>query len=166
MAAGPGVLSIVAAYGGDSLIQVRTLFEEYAASLGIDLCFQDFARELATLPGNYAPPRGRLLLACWNREAAGCVALRPLQNGICEMKRFYVRPTHRGHGVGRALAEQVIAEAGSAGYSRMRLDSLPTMEPALQLYRQLGFRDVAPYRENPVPGAVFLELPLTGQTPP
>ena len=160
------MLSIMDASSGDELLQVRTLFEEYAASLGIDLCFQDFAQELATLPGSYAPPRGRLLLGCWNREPAGCVALRPLQNGRCEMKRLYVRPTHRGHGVGRALAERVIREAGSAGYSRMRLDSLPSMESALHLYRQLGFRNVPPYRENPVPGAVFLELPLTRQTTP
>ena len=160
------MLSITEASSGEELLQVRTLLEEYAASLGVDLCFQGFAEELATLPGSYAPPDGRLLLARWNGETAGCVALRPLQTGICEMKRLYVRPTHRGHGLGRALAEQVIGEAGSAGYSRMRLDSLPSMESALQLYRQLGFRDVPPYRENPVPGAVFLELSLARQTTP
>jgi ribosomal protein S18 acetylase RimI-like enzyme len=160
------MLSIMDASSGQGLLQVRTLFEEYAASLGVDLCFQGFAEELATLPGSYAPPQGRLLLARWNGETAGCVALRPLQSDICEMKRLYVRPTHRGDGVGRALAEQVISEAGHAGYSRMRLDSLPTMESAIQLYRQLGFRDVPPYRENPVPGAVFLELSLSRQTTP
>lgn len=135
-----------------------------AASLGIDLCFQGFDEELATLPGSYAPPRGRLLLASWNRAAAGCVALRPLEGGACEMKRLYVRPGYRSLGVGRALAEQVIGEARHAGYTCMRLDSLPGMARAINLYRQLGFRDVPPYRENPVPRAVFLELELKGAT--
>jgi putative acetyltransferase len=142
---------------------VRQLFEEYAGSIGVDLCFQGFDQELATLPGRYAPPQGRMLLARWNQEAAGCVALQPLQNGICEMKRLYVRPDYRRYGVGRALAEHLIGEAGAAGYSSMRLDSLPSMGQAIQLYRRLGFRDIAPYRPNPVPGAVFLELPLAGQ---
>jgi ribosomal protein S18 acetylase RimI-like enzyme len=158
------MLSIIDATAGGPLLEVRELFQEYAASLGVDLCFQDFESELATLPGNYAPPGGRLLLACWNGETAGCVGLRPLQHGICEMKRLYVRSDYRGFGVGRALAERIIEDAGQAGYSRMRLDSLPSMESAIQLYRRLGFRDVAPYRENPVPGAVFLELRLLGQT--
>jgi len=160
------MLSILDASSGGALHQVKSLFEEYAASLGIALCFQGFAQELAALPGCYAPPRGRLLLGRWNQEVAGCVALRPLLNGICEMKRLYVRPDYRQHGVGRALAEQVIGEAALAGYSRMRLDSLPSMERAIQLYRRLGFRDVPPYGKNPLPGAVFLELPLAGQTAP
>ena len=158
------MLSISDALSGDGLLQARTLFEEYAASLGIDLCFQDFSRELATLPGAYSPPGGRLLLARWNQEPAGCVAFRPLQHDICEMKRLYVRPAYRGFGVGRALAERIIREAGAAGYTSMRLDSLTSMEPALQLYRRMGFRDVPPYRENPVPGAVFMELRLACQT--
>ncbi len=158
------MLSISAVLSGDALLQVRTLFEEYAASLGIDLCFQDFAQELATLPGAYSPPGGRLLLARWDREPAGCVAFRPLQHDICEMKRLYVRPAYRGSGVGRALADRIIGEASAAGYTSMRLDSLSSMEPALQLYRRMGFRDVPPYRENPVPGAVFMELPLARQT--
>jgi ribosomal protein S18 acetylase RimI-like enzyme len=158
------MLSIMNASSGDALLQVRTLFQEYAASLGIDLCFQDFAEELARLPGAYSPPGGRLLLARWDQEPAGCVAFRPLQHDICEMKRLYVRPAYRGFGVGRALAERIIGAASDAGYSSMRLDSLPSMEPALQLYRRMGFRDVAPYRENPVPGAVFLELQLARQT--
>jgi ribosomal protein S18 acetylase RimI-like enzyme len=158
------MLSISDALSGDALLQARILFEEYAASLGIDLCFQDFAQELATLPGAYSPPGGRLLLARWGREPAGCVAFRPLQLDICEMKRLYVRPAYRGCGVGRALAERIIGEAGAAGYTSMRLDSLSSMEPALQLYRRIGFRDVPPYRQNPVPGAVFMELPLARQT--
>jgi putative acetyltransferase len=158
------MLSISDASAGDALTEVRMLFQEYAASLGVDLCFQDFAEELATLPGRYAPPGGRLLLARWNLEAAGCVALRPLETGACEMKRLYVRPGHRGLGLGRILAERIVSEAGEAGYSSMRLDSLPSMGAALQLYRQLGFRDVPPYRENPVPGARFLELSLARQS--
>jgi putative acetyltransferase len=158
------MLSISAVVSGDALLQARILFEEYAASLGIDLCFQDFAQELATLPGAYGPPGGRLLLARWDRESAGCVAFRPLQHDICEMKRLYVRPAYRGRGVGQALAERIIGEACAAGYTSMRLDSLSSMEPALQLYRRMGFRDVPPYRQNPVPGAVFMELPLARQT--
>ncbi|HZA97762.1 MAG TPA: GNAT family N-acetyltransferase [Gemmatimonadales bacterium] len=158
------MLSIMDASSGDALLQVRTLFREYAASLGVDLCFQSFTEELATLPGAYSPPGGRLLLARWNQQPAGCVALRPLQHDICEMKRLYVRPAYRGFGVGRALAERIIGEAGDAGYASMRLDSLPSMEKALQLYRRMGFRDVPPYRENPVPGAVYLELQLARQT--
>jgi putative acetyltransferase len=158
------MLTIVDASSGERLAEVRQLFQEYAASVGVDLCFQGFAQELEALPGRYEPPEGRLLLALWNQEAAGCVALQPLLNDICEMKRLYVRPDYRRYGVGRALAEHVIGQAGAAGYSSMRLDSLPSMGPAIQLYRRLGFRDIAPYRPNPVPGAVFLELPLAAQT--
>jgi len=140
--------------------QARVLFEEYAASLGTDLCFQSFDRELAELPGSYAPPQGRLLLAWSNGELAGCVALRPLGSGACEMKRLYVRPAYRRFGIGRTLAGHVIREAAQAGYRRMRLDSLPSMSTALELYRRLGFREIAPYTINPVEGAVFLELEL------
>jgi len=138
----------------------RTLFREYADGLGIDLCFQGFDRELAELPGDYAPPRGRLLLAGVEGGIAGCIALRPLEGGACEMKRLYIRPQYRGRGIGRALAEAVIREARSTGYPCMRLDSLPSMSEAIALYRALGFREIAPYRPNPVEGAVFLELEL------
>jgi ribosomal protein S18 acetylase RimI-like enzyme len=138
------------------------LFRAYADSLGIDLGFQGFPAELATLPGQYAPPKGVLLLA---RSAAGnalgCVALRPLApDGCCEMKRLYVAPAGRGFGLGRALAEAVIAEARRIGYREMRLDTLPSMAKALALYRGLGFRPIAPYYETPVPGTIFLALPL------
>ena len=154
------MLTIGEAQDKDELEQARRLFEEYADSLGVDLCFQDFESELANLPGQYARPSGRLLLASWDTELAGCVALRPLDPGVCEMKRLYVRPAFRAHGVGRVLAERAIQEARRVGYRHMRLDSLPSMSTAIALYRRLGFREIPPYRDNPVPGTVYLELPL------
>jgi putative acetyltransferase len=160
VATGSALLTIQDAHEGKALGAARQLFAEYAASLDISLCFQGFDEELAGLPGTYAPPRGRLLLACRGKESVGCVALQPLEPGTCEMKRLYVRPAYRTGGVGRLLAERVIHEAATAGYRRMRLDSLPAMETALQLYRRLGFREIAPYTTNPVKGAVFLELQL------
>ncbi len=142
--------------------QVRELFEEYAAWLGINLCFQNFDKELAGLPGDYAPPSGRLFLAAEDDKVMGCVALRKIGDGIGEMKRLYVRPAFRGRGLGRTLTEKLIAEASSLGYQRIRLDTLPgKMEQAVALYRSLGFQEIAPYYQNPVAGASFMELVLS-----
>jgi putative acetyltransferase len=141
-----------------NLEAVRTLFTEYAASLNIDLCFQAFDRELATLPGTYIPPAGGLWLAWHNGEVAGCAALRPLADDMAEMKRLYVRPRYRGRHLGRFLAETAITRARNAGYRGVRLDTLPSMGEAIILYHTLGFRATEAYCYNPVPGAMFLEL--------
>ena len=154
------VARIRGAAGEADFAIARELFLEYAASLGIDLEFQDFGHEVASLPGAYAPPEGCLLLAEIEGAPCGCVALRRLSAGVCEMKRLYVRPAARGGGVGRALALAVIGEARQRGYSSMRLDTLPSMTGAMRLYRDLGFREIEPYRHNPVEGARFFELDL------
>jgi len=151
---------IRAAASKDDWVEARRLFEEYAASLGFDLSFQDFDREVASLPGDYASPRGAILLAEDDSGVAGCVALRPFADKTCEMKRLYVRPAHRGSGLGKLLAEAVLAEARVRGYRSMRLDTVPGMEAAMALYRSLGFREIGPYRANPIPGALFMEREL------
>ena len=154
------VLVRPATSAGD-LAEARRLFKEYEASLDVDLRYQGFEQELAALPGAYAPPGGRLLLAADDSVPAGCVALRPLGGDVCEMKRLYVCPAARGRRVGRLLAETVIREARLIGYSRMRLDTLPSMKEALALYRALGFEEIAPYYASPVAGTRFMELALT-----
>jgi putative acetyltransferase len=139
----------------------RELFEEYAAGLGINLCFQNFDKELAQLPGEYAPPNGRLLLAFEEKQLAGCVALRTIGEGACEMKRLFVRMEFRGKGLGRMLTESIIGEARLIGYERVRLDTFPDkMDRAVAMYRSLGFREIEPYYHNPVAGATFMELSL------
>jgi GNAT superfamily N-acetyltransferase len=138
----------------------RALFREYEAELNIDLCFQGFEQELAGLPGGYAPPTGRLLLAWIEDRPAGCAALRKIEEDICEMKRLYLRPPFRRGGKGRLLTQALIREARAIGYQRMRLDTLPSMKSAIELYRTLGFRPIPAYRHNPVEGALYLELDL------
>ena len=149
------------AYSGAPLEQVRELFSEYADSLAISLDFQDFGAELATLPGAYSRPAGRLVLAKVEGEAAGCAALRAMDQTICEIKRLYIRPGFRGNNLGRVLARHVIDEARQIGYSRMRLDTLPSMSSARALYASLGFQSIEPYRYNPVAGTDYMELRLT-----
>jgi GNAT superfamily N-acetyltransferase len=151
---------IVHAASPEQIATIRELFLEYQRWLGLDLCFQGFSAELAALPGDYAPPSGRLLLALHQSEPAGCVALRRIDEATCEMKRLFVRPQFQSLRIGRALAEKIIAEARAAGYARMRLDTLPVMTRAQALYAALGFREIPSYRHNPVPGALFLELDL------
>jgi ribosomal protein S18 acetylase RimI-like enzyme len=141
--------------------QARALFLEYGSSLGFSLCFQSFDEELKSLPGAYGPPSGRLLLARYAGHAAGCVALRKLETGICEMKRLYVRPADRGLGLGRLLVERIIAEARSMGYERMRLDTIESaMKDAIALYRRMGFEEIAPYSDIPIEHALWMELRL------
>jgi putative acetyltransferase len=165
-----GVFSAGAAVNGFDVLQaespgqiaaVRELFLEYANSLNFSLCFQSFETELAGLPGDYSPPEGRLLLSAQGSQYAGCVALHKLEDGICEMKRLYVRPQFRGKGLGRILAERVVADAREIGYKRLRLDTVePTMRDAVAMYRKMGFREIAPYRANPIEGALYMELEL------
>ena len=154
-------MELIQAESADDINRARELFKEYAAGLGIDLCFQNFDKELALLPGDYVPPSGRLFLAISDDAAVGCVALRMIANGICEMKRLYVRPEFRGTGLGRTLAEAIIQTAREIGYDRMRLDTLPgKMDRAIAMYRSLGFKEIEPYYDNPVQGATFMELSL------
>ena len=143
-----------------SITACRNLFLEYQRGLGVSLCFQGFDAELAALPGDYAPPRGRLLIARQGEAVAGCVALRPLFHRDAEMKRLYVRPAHRGTGLGRLLAQRVISEARAIGYESLKLDTLPQMHSAQNLYAKLGFRETAPYNDNPIGGTRFLALDL------
>lgn len=155
-------MNLVQAKTAEHVDQARELFKEYETGLGISLCFQSFEKELAELPGEYAPPDGRLLLAYDNGEPAGCVAVRKIGAGICEMKRLFVRNQFRGKGFGRSLIEAIISEAKQMGYQRMRLDTLPPkMNDAIALYRSYGFKEIPAYYDNPVRGAMFMELDLS-----
>jgi ribosomal protein S18 acetylase RimI-like enzyme len=152
--------TIAAVASAADLAVARDLFLEYARSLDFSLCFQGFDEELASLPGRYAPPSGRLLLARVDDAVAGCVALRALDDGACEMKRLFVRPAFHRRGLGRALTVALIDEARAIGYAAMRLDTVPAMQAALSLYHSLGFVAIPAYTANPLPGACFLELRL------
>ncbi len=152
--------TIISARARNHIQIIRKLFREYEAFLQVDLCFQQFEEELGGLPGKYAAPQGALLLAMVDGRAAGCVAMRPLEEGICEMKRLFVRPAYLGLGIGGQLARTVIEQARDAGYSHMYLDTLETLRPALTLYRGLGFVERPAYYDNPLPGVVYLELRL------
>src|SRR5215831_5716391 len=159
------MLTIVPARIPDDLPEVRSLFLEYAQSLGVDLSFQGFEEELASLPGDYVPPRAALLLARAGDATLGVIAMRTLETGVCEMKRLFVRPAARGSGAGRLLAEAILDTGRRAGYERMRLDTLPMMNAAYALYRRLGFREIPPYRHNPIAGTRFLECRLAIRAP-
>lgn len=154
------MIEIVEADDDDRVAESKALIQEYAESLGFDLCFQNFDQELDGFPGQYGPPEGRLFLALAENKPVGCVGLRPFEKGICEMKRLYVKPDFRKRKVGRRLVEAVINAANIIGYEVMRLDTLPAMESANLLYRSLGFRQIRSYRHNPIKGAIYMELPL------
>jgi ribosomal protein S18 acetylase RimI-like enzyme len=146
---------------GPELPEIRELFLEYARSLDFNLCFQSFDKEVQNLPGEYAPPHGRLFLCRVDGAAAGCIALKPLSAGICEMKRLYVRPQHRGMRLGQTLVRRIIEEARQVGYTAMRLDTIAgKMEAAIKLYQSLGFQEISPYYDNPIPNAIYFELKL------
>ena len=154
-------MELIQAQSQEEIRNARELFEEYASWIEISLCFQNFDKELAQLPGAYAPPSGRLLLAIDRDEVMGCVALRKIGDGVGEMKRLFVRPAFRGRGLGRTLTDKLIAEATQIGYSSLRLDTLPgKMDQAIAMYRSFGFREIAPYYQNPVADATFMELAL------
>ena len=154
-------IEIVEANTDKSIAEAKGLFQQYAESLGFDLCFQDFEQELADFPGQYSPPRGHLFVAVSANHPIGGVGLRDFGRDMCEMKRLYVRPDFRGQRMGRLLVETVINAADDIGYECMRLDTIPSMKRANLLYRSLGFKEIEAYRPNPIEGATYLELRLT-----
>lgn len=153
-------LTILQAETHEQIETVRLLFLEYAKSLNFDLCFQGFDDELASLPGDYAPPDGLLLLAFYDDKVAGCVGLRKVADRVCEMKRLWVRTEFRGKKIGRKLADEIIAEARKIGYQTMKLDTIDTMKKAIAMYKSMGFSETSAYRYNPVEGAKYMELKL------
>ena len=152
------------AVSSEEIEAARALFREYETWLGMSLCFQGFEEEMANLPGKYAPPEGRLLLAYIDTELAGCIALRKYEDGVCEMKRLFLRENARGHGLGNKLIEKLIEDASAIGYSKMRLDTYPPkMGKAVGLYESHGFYPIEPYYHNPHDGVLFMELDLSAQ---
>ena len=151
-------VQLIEAHGDPYLQEVRALFTEYNEAVDVDLCFLDFDGELATLPGDYASPSGRLLLAVVEGKTAGCVALRRIESAVCEMKRLFVRPGFRGMSIGKRLVTAIIDEARTIGYTCMRLDTLPGMTVALAMYESMGFKEIEAYGYNPIKGAKFMEL--------
>lgn len=154
------MLKLIEAQSPEEIDIAKVLFQEYASSLDFCLCFQHFNEELKEIQTIYSPPHGCLFLAFFDNQPAGCVALRKLEDDICEMKRMYVKPKFRSKGIGRALTEKIIEKAKSAGYKKMRLDTVSTMKEAISLYRSLGFKEIQPYTHNPIKGALFLEINL------
>ena len=153
-------ISIISAKTKEDIDSARQLFLEYANSLNFDLCFQGFDEELKNLPGDYSPPDGELLLAYSDDKLAGCAALRKLEKGLGEMKRLFLRIEFRGLGIGRQLAVRIIEDARKIGYEKIRLDTLPSMKEAIQLYKNLGFKEILPYRYNPIEGVCYMELAI------
>jgi putative acetyltransferase len=154
-------MRIVEANTQQDIEHARTLFQEYASGVGISLCFQNFDHELENLPGDYAPPDGRLLLAFDEGQIMGCIALRKLEPGVCEMKRLFVRPQYRGTGLGKILVQSIIDKAHQLGYTHMRLDTMPgRMDKAIALYHSIGFVEIDPYYKSPVEDAKFMQLEL------
>ncbi len=156
-------VELIEAQSESHLREVRVLFVEYNEAVDEDLCFQNFDGEPASLPGDYVPPDGRLFLAVVDGKTAGCIALRRIEPGICEMKRLFVRPGFRGLAIGKRLASAIIDAAREIGYTHMRLDTLPSMTAAIRLYESLGFKEIGPYRNNPIEGARFMELDITAR---
>jgi putative acetyltransferase len=154
------MLKYIRAKSERDLLDVKRLFHEYEDTLDFNLGFQNFEKELVDLPGDYAPPSGTIVLAVIDGEAVGCVALRRINKEICEMKRLFVSPSFRGRGIGRSLAEAVIEDARGIGYKFMRLDTVPSMIEATSLYRALGFKEIEPYRYNPIEKALYMQLEL------
>jgi len=155
------MIEIIQAETDEQIAEARTIFREYEAWLGLDLCFQGFEEELASLPGKYSPPKGRLYLAYSGDDVVGCIGLRELEPGICEMKRLFLRESARGKGVGNQLIERLIADAHEIGYKKMRLDTYPAkMGKAVSIYESHGFYGIPPYYKNPDEGVLFMELAL------
>jgi putative acetyltransferase len=157
----PDMIQILQVHTPDQLIEIKKLFREYETWLGFDLSFQNFEKEVSSLPGKYTPPKGAILMASFNEHIAGCIAVRPLDKDICEMKRFFVRSKFRGYGIGKKLSEAIVEKAKEIGYAKIRLDTHNTFKAAIGIYRKLGFKEIDSYYHNPMPDVSYWELDLT-----